>query len=244
MRGRLLSGFCMLALPVLSIAADVDSLQQMIQRLEQRIERLESHTGIASAKDKANRAEPVQQTSDNINVKRTARVMSRYWLSQQSEFNPAEPPLREGRMGLSMPIKLKPQSYGYSSTGMFDQHKDPSVYPLAALIINGELQLPQTGDYLLVVKPTPPREVGGAGNVQVSIELRIADELVYRMPYSKSLASRQHRLHLQGGAQPVELRIFARSPGFGPSPTGTEVYLGLQAEGEISSLPISAYLHE
>jgi len=241
---RILSGIFILALPVVSIAADVDSLPLKIQRLEQRIERLESHAGIVSAKDQASRTEVLQESTGIINVNRSARVMTRYWLSQQSEFNPGEPPLREGRMGLSMPIKLKPQSYGYSSSGMFDKHKDPSLYPLAALIINGELQLPQTGDYLLVIKPTPPREVGGAGNVQVSIELLIGDELVYQMPYSKSLASRQHRLRLQSGTQSMELRIFARSPGFGPSPTATEVYLGLQAESEISPSPISVYLRE
>jgi len=244
MRRRTLSAIFILALPVASIAADVDSLQQMIQSLEQRLERLESHTGIVSAKDESNRTEVLQKSTGEIKDNRSARVKTRYWLSQQSEFDPAEPPLREGRMSLNMPILLKPQNYGYSSSAMFDKHNDPSLYPLAALIINTELKLPQTADYLLVVKSTPPREVGGAGNVQVSIELRIGGELVYQMPYSKSLASRQHRLHLQGGVQSMELRIFARSPGFGPSQTGTRVYLGLQAEGEISPLPISAYLYE
>lgn len=244
MRRRILSAIFILALPVVSLAADVDSLQQMIQSLEQRIERLESHTGIVSAKDESNRSEVLQKSTGEIKNNRSARVKTRYWLSQKSEFDFAEPPLREGRMSLNMPILLKPQNYGYSSSGMFDKHNDPSLYPLAALIINAELKLPQTADYLLVVKSTPPREVGGAGNVQVSIELRIGGELVYQMPYSKSLASRQHRLHLQAGVQSMELRIFARSPGFGPSQTGTRVYLGLQAEGEISPSPISVYLHE
>lgn len=246
MRRRLLSGVFLLALPFTSQAADTDteSLQQMIERLEQRIERLEAHSGITATGDQQKPAVPLQSSQRDDGTRRESRLMTRYWLSQQSEFEPAESPLREGRMALNMPIKLTPQYYGHSSSGMFDQHKDPSVYPLAVVMISGSLQLPSAGDYLLVVKPTPPREVGGAGNVQVSIELRIGDELVYRMPYSKSLASRQHRLKLQGGAQPMELRILARSPGFGPSPTGTEVYLGLQAEGEISPTPISAYLKE
>ncbi|MCW9047483.1 MAG: hypothetical protein OQK46_05330 [Gammaproteobacteria bacterium] len=249
MSRRILSAIFILALPVASLAADVDSLQKMIQSLEQRIERLESHTGIVSAKDEANRSEVLQaevleKSTGEIKNNRSARVKTRYWLLPQAEFDSTEAPLREGRMSLNMPILLKPQNYGYSSSGMFDKYKDPSLYPLAALIINAELKLPQTADYLLVVKSTPPREVGGAGNVQVSIELRIGGELVYQMPYSKSLASRQHRLHLQGGVQSMELRIFARSPGFGPSQTGTKVYMGLQAEGEISPSPISAYLHE
>jgi len=245
MRGKLLSGLFLLALPLYIQAADTDieTLQQMIERLEQRIERLEAHSGITAQTDNEDRAEPALAARNETSVNASARLMTRYWLSQQSVFDPTEPPLREGRMALTMPIRLTPQHFGHHSAGMFDQHKDPSVYPLAALIITGTLQLPQAGDYLLVVKPTPPREVGGAGNVQVSIEVRIGGELVYQMPYSKSLASRQHRLSLQGRTQPVELRILARSPGFGPSPTGTEVYLGLQAEGEISPTPISAYLH-
>ena len=226
MRYRLLSGLFILALPVASIAEGTGHLLQMIEGLQQRIERLEAHTGIVSTQDDAANAEPVKIVRSENNVNGSGRVMTRYWLSQQSEFNPAEPPLREGRMVLTMPVKLKPQQYGYSSTGMFDKHKDPSVYPLAVLIIKGELQMSQAGDYLLVVKPTPPREVGGAGNVQVSIELRIGNELVYRMPYSKSLSRRQQRLSLQSGNQPMELRIVTRPPGFGPRQTGTEVYLG------------------
>jgi hypothetical protein len=245
MRRSLLSGFFLFVLPFVSQAADTDveDLQRMIEHLEQRIERLEAHSGIAAQTDNEGRAESAQAIHTETSVDTSSRLMTRYWLSKQSVFDPQEPPLREGRMALTMPIKLTPQHYGQRSSGMFDQHKDPSVYPLAALIITGTLQLPQAGDYLLVVKPTPPREVGGAGNVQVSIELRIGDELVYRMPYSKSLASRQQQLSLPGGVQPVELRILARSPGFGPSPTGAEVYVGLQAEGEISPTPISAYLH-
>lgn len=233
------------AMPLVSLAADADieRLQQMIERLEQRIDRLEAQSGIIEAADQKDRSEPAADLQNEIKLNRSAQIMTRYWLSQQSVFDPVESPLREGRMALTMPIKLKPQHYGYRSAGMFDQYKDPSVYPLAVLIINGTLQLP-AGDYLLVAKPTPPREVGGAGNVQVAIELRIGGELVYQMPYSKSLASRQHPLTLPGGTQPVELRISARSPGFGPSPTGTEVYLGLQAEGEISPTPLSVYLQE
>lgn len=245
MRGKLLLGFFLLALPLYIQAADTDieTLQQMIEGLEQRIERLEAHSGMTAQPDNEDRVEPALAARNETSVNASAQLMTRYWLSQQSVFDPTEPPLREGRMALTMPIRLTPQHFGHHSAGMFDQHKDPSVYPLAALIITGTLQLPQAGDYLLVVKPTPPREVGGAGNVQVSIEVRIGGELVYQMPYSKSLASRQHQLSLQGRTQPVELRILARSPGFGPSPTGTEVYLGLQAEGEISPTPISAYLH-
>jgi len=245
MQSRLFSGFFLLALPFASLAADTDTerLQQVIERLEQRIERLEVHNGIATPQGNQGQHESAQHIRNKSHAGGSTRLSTRYWLLQQSVFDPAEPPLREGLMALTMPIKLTPQHYGQRSSGMFDQHKDPSVYPLAVVAITGTLQLPQTGDYLLVIKPTPPREVGGAGNVQVSIELRIGDELVYQMPYSKSLASRQKQLKLQGSAQPVELRILSRSPGFGPSPTGSEVYLGLQAEGEISPTPISAYLH-
>lgn len=244
MRFRLLSVVFMFGLPFVSQAtdADIEQLQQMIERMEQRIERLEAHSGITATDDQHNRAVSVSSSLNSDNLSPDTRLMIRYWLSQQSEFDPVETPLREGRMAITMPIKLSPQFFGHSSGGMFNQHKDPSVYPLAALMITGTLQLLRGGDYLLVVKPTPPREVGGAGNVQVSIELRIAGELVYQMPYSKSLASRQHPLSLQAGSLPVELRIMARSPGFGPSPTATEVYLGLQAEGEISPTPINAYL--
>jgi len=222
---------------------DTNSLRVMVQQLEQRIQRLEARTRISTADDTSKNTAP-QATAQNQKTAPTAAVViSRYWLSENADFSQVnEAPLREGRMTMESMISLNPRHYGYRNRGFFDTYLDPSRFPVTAVTINGELLLEQAGVYQLEVKPTPPREVGGAGNVEVSVELDVGGQTVYAMPFSKSLTTRQQTVKLLAGQQPMELRIVARSPGFGPSPTGTKVYIGLQAKGEISPRPLNSYL--
>jgi hypothetical protein len=74
------------------------------------------------------------------------------------------------------------------------------------------------------------------------VEITVNNRNVFTTPFSKSLAGRQQSVSLSAGRQSISVSILARSPGFGPSPVKTRVYIGLQAEGEITSYPISRYL--
>lgn len=211
-------------------------LWQAIEELKMRIEQLEAKAGVAEEPKKAAPAENLSSTA-------SGKVYTRYWLSKNAAFDgKSEEPMREGLMLLDSVIKLDPQLYGYKSKGFFDDHNDPSLFPVAAVSIEGELDIKQGGLYQLVVKPTPPREVGGAGNVEVSIEVAIGGEKLLTMPFSIKLASHQKEVRIKAGRQPLRIKILARSPGIGPSPTRTRVYIGLQAEGEITSYPIKSYL--
>jgi len=217
-------------------AAGEDQLWQAIDQLKARIERLETEAGIVEQQDKAVSAEKTAATDPG-------KVFARYWLSQNKAFDgKSEAPLREGFMSLDAVIKLAPEVYGYKTKNFFDDHDDPSLYPIAAVAIEGELDIKQAGLYQLVVRPTPPREVGGAGNVEVSLEVSIGSKKLLTMPFSMKLSSRQKEISLKAGRQPIRIKILARSPGFGPSPTRTDVYIGLQAPAEITPNPINLYL--
>lgn len=219
-----------------SFAEDDKQLWQEIEQLKLRIERLEAEAGIVDEKKKVTTAEQSAPTT-------AGKVYTRYWLSENADFEgSSETPMREGLMSLDNVIKLKPEQYGYKSRGFFDDHNDPSLFPVAAVAIDGELEIRRGGLYQLIVKPTPPREVGGAGNVEVSLQVTIGAGKPFTVPFSKSLASIQKEVRLKAGRQPLRIKILARSPGFGPSPTRTQVYIGLQAEGEINSYPIKNYL--
>ncbi len=221
---------------VTASAASEEQLWQAIDQLKARIERLESQAGIVEPPAKV---EPVEKTA----ATHSGKVFARYWLSQNKDFTgKSEAPLREGFMSLDTVIKLAPEVYGYKTKNFFDDHDDPSLYPIAAVSIEGELDIKQAGLYQLVVRPTPPREVGGAGNVEVSLEVSIGSEKLFTMPFSMKLSSRQKEISLKAGRQPIRIKILARSPGFGPSPTRTDVYIGLQATTEISPNPINLYL--
>lgn len=231
---------CVLLLSSVSMAAfaeDDEQLWQAIEQLKMRVERLEAKTGIA---DEQKEAVPAAKAGPMT----SGKVYTRYWLSKNPRFDEnSEAPMQQGFMLLDKTIKLDPRIYGYNSRSFFfDQHKDPSLFPVAAVTIEGELDIKQGGVYQLIVKPTPPREVGGAGNVEVSLDLAVGGEKLFAMPFSRSLASHQNEVRIKAGRQTFRIRIVARSPGFGPSPTRTAVYIGLQAEGEITSYPINAYL--
>jgi len=224
------------SIPLTSLAGDNEQMWQEIEQLKQRVERLEAEAGIVGV-EKETAAEKQSQPV------KSGKVFTRYWLSKNAAFDSStEAPMREGMMSLGEVIKLAPEVYGYKSSVFFDKHDDSSLFPVAAVMIEGELEIRQSGLYQLTVKPTPPREVGGAGNVEVSLEVATGDEQLFTMPFSKKLASQQKEVRLKAGRQPLSIKILARSPGFGPSPTRTHVYIGLQAEGEIASTPINSYL--
>jgi len=221
-----------------AFAEDIEQLRQEIEQLKMRVERLEVKAGVA---DEPKKTAPAAAPAPVSTA--PGKVYTRYWISKNTAFDgKSETPLREGYMSLETRIKLDPELYGYNSTGFFDEHYDPSLYPVSAVSIEGELDIKQGGLYQLIIKPTPPREVGGAGNVEVSLEVTAGGEKLYSMPFSKKLASRQKEIRLKAGRQPLMIKIMARSPGFGPSQTNTEVYIGLQAEGSITPYPIKSYV--
>jgi hypothetical protein len=223
------------------MAQDDQRLWETIEQLKQRIERLETNAGLAD-KSRPSEAGPTAATAGS-EMAASATTFSRYWLSQNSDFEAsAEAPLREGRMALGPVIKLNPEDYGYRYSGFFDERSDPSRYPVAAVSFEGELMIAQSGPYQLVVKPTPPREVGGAGNVEIAVEISIGGENVLTLPFTDSLATQQKEIEIMAGRRPLKLNIVARSPGFGPSPTRSLVYIGLQAENDIAASPIKSYL--
>ena len=219
-----------------TLAEGDEQLWQAIEQLKMRIDRLEAKTGIAEEPKQPAPAEKSAATA-------SGKVYTRYWLSKNAAFDgKSEQPMREGLMLLDSVIKLDPEIYGYKSRGFFDDHNDPSLFPVAAVSIEGELDIRQGGLYQLVVKPTPPREVGGAGNVEVSLEVTIGGDKIFTMPFSKKLASHEKEVRIKAGRQPLRVKVLARSPGFGPSPTRAKVYIGLQAKGEITPNPIGFYL--
>lgn len=219
-----------------AMAQDDQRLWETIEQLKQRIERLEANAGLVDNPRK-------KVTAESSEMAALATVLTRYWLSENSAFEAsAEAPIREGLMPLGSVIKLNPGYYGHTSNGYFDERTDPSRYPVAAVSIEGALMIEQSGLYQLIIKPTPPREVGGAGNVEMSIEVSIDGKKVFTLPYSDSLASQQKEVKIMAGRQPLKINVLARSPGFGPSPTRAIVYIGLQSESDIASSPIKSYL--
>ena len=226
----------LLLISTVATAQDDQRLWESIEQLKQRIERLEAHAGLV---DKPRE----KVTTESSEMTASATVLTRYWLSENSAFEVgAEAPVREGLMALDSVIKLNPEHYGYRSSGFFDERIDPSRYPVAAVSIEGEIMIEQSGLYQLIIKPTPPREVGGAGNVEMSIEVSIGGKKVLALPYSDSLATQQKEIKIMAGRRPLKIDVLARSPGFGPSPTRAIVYIGLQSESNIASSPIKSYL--
>lgn len=224
-------------------------LLQMIEQLEARVTHLERQLGVqagstteasatvAAASKVPTSAAPVAEAAAG------GKVLTRYWLSKSTPFaGEPQAPLREGYMVPGDVIELDPKYYGERPGGLFDRHHDPSRYPVAAVAIEGTLLLPSDGEYRLVVKPTPPREVGGSGNVKVGVDIYVGGERRFSLPPASKLAAHELALELPAGRQPLRIEIVSQSPGFGPAPTRTKVFIGLQLQGAIAPEPISKYL--
>jgi hypothetical protein len=255
MKRILIATSMLLTLSTPSVAHEDTQLWQAIERLEARIAELEGRKDEAAppplaVQPSAPPATPEQAQSAATPsppappaAQRQSQVQTRYWLGEVSPFaGDAPSPLREGRMPLPETLVLAPGNYGLESNRLFDPYLDPSRYPVVALAIEGELLIPAAGSYTLAIRATPPREVGGAGNVQVAVTVRIGDLAPVELPLSDTLAKRDYVLDLPASRQPLRIEILARSPGFGPSPARTRVYLGLQAQGAISPVPLRDYL--
>jgi|GEM_PF-2906280 len=230
-------------------AHEDERLLQMIERLEARVTHLERQLGVqagsttqasatvAAASKAPASATPVAEAAAG------GKLLTRYWLSKSTPFaGEPQAPLREGHMLPAAVFELDPKYYGERSGGLFDRHHDPSRYPVAALAIEGALLLPRGGEYRLVVKPTPPREVGGGGNVKVGVDIYVGGERRFSLSPTSKLAAHEMPIELPAGRQPLRIEIVSQSPGFGPAPTRTKVFIGLQPQGAIAPEPISKYL--
>lgn len=220
----------MLLLPAVAFAHEDEKLWQAVKQLQARVSQLEQ------------RLEPQVVKPASRHAPGLAHVQ--YWLTRQSPFDGGRntAPLRQGMMPLKDSIHLDPKSYGNPSSSLFSAYHDPSRYPLAAVAIDASIGIDKPGSYQLVVKPVPPREVGGAGNVKMKLSITIDGKAVYTQDYSDSLAIRKQAIKLPAGQFPLHLEVVAKSPGFGPSPTRGMVFVGLQGEGDIDARPLGHFV--
>lgn len=219
-----------MALPLAAYGHDEGQLQQRLDELEIRVKNLEQRLLVSDTRPKE-----AEFGYAEVN----------YWLGKSSAFEgKAEAPLRSGRMKLGNDILLRPAEYGdsKSSASAFSDSTDPSLYPVVSLSVEGLLRMPSAAEYTMTFKPTPPREVGGAGNVQLAFKLYLADKLVFSQAYSSTLAPSSMTVALADGDTPLRMEIIAKSPGFGPSPTRGRVFIGLQGPGAVKPEPISKFL--
>ncbi|MGM0593459.1 MAG: hypothetical protein ACQETD_02890 [Pseudomonadota bacterium] len=215
-----------------AVADDIEALRERLQQLEKRVEQLESYHAPGTLAIRANAA------------KVTGRAEIQYWLGESSAFiGDGYPALASGEVRLSDTLSFRPQAYGVdASSGVFSDFHDPGRYPVVSLLQEGELLLKRAGQYALRVKPTPPREVGGSGNVELAIRLFIDGRRVWSQDYSSTLAPSEIAIELPEGGVRYRLEAVARSPGFGPSPTQTRLFIGLKEPGSARAEPIGHYL--
>lgn len=239
-------------LPATVIAHPDPQLSETIRQLEARVQLLEQRLGVAepqrhtpvvvpqglAAAPKA----PVAAVTPGP-VLQPGKVEVSYWLSATNPFvGTTATPLRTGLMPMPATINLDPSAFGHESGGLFNAYLDPSRFPVAAASFSGDLMVPAAGNYRLIVRSTPPREVGGGGNVKVAVDIDISGQRVLAVPSTSRLSPYEQVIQLRQGRQPITLNIVARSPGFGPSPTKTRVFIGLQAADAIAPMPIGAFM--
>lgn len=241
--------YCLFLFSPLACAASADNaLLQRIEQLERRVEALEQQNTAQQVKvpttptpalTSRTKPQPIVVESG------TGYASVRYWLGD-TPISPEndERPVISGRMRIPETLVFRPDVFGVRSDqhGWFSSYKDASSYPVVSLYVDAHLELPEPGQYQLYIKPTPPREVGGSGNVEMAIQISIDGEQVFNQDYSPTLAPSRVKLVTATGNPRFQLRAIARSPGFGPSPTKAQLYIGLQGEGVVGDEPIAHFL--
>lgn len=218
--------------PTQGLATADLSLEARLEQLEKRVMLLEQKLNSETHREKV---------SANIVDKGYVHLL--YWLGNQKTFpTHKSSPMVSGKFKLSKEFYFNPDTYNVANDSMFSHFDDPGRYPIVALNIEGTLLPPMEGNYQLTLKPTPPREVGGAGNVEMSIHIYVDNKLVLAQDFSSTL--RPTTIQLQLPESPVGFRMeaVARSPGFGPPPTKAKIFIGLQENNSATPEPIGNYL--
>lgn len=221
-----------LSLTTPGMAVASTTLEKRLEQLEKRVLLLEQQLGGQKQGGNASR-----KISD------VGYIQLRYWLGNQESFPARDTsPRASGKFKLGSDFYFHPRTYNIEDDSMFSHFDDPSRFPLVTLNVDGTLLPPTAGTYQLLVKPTPPREVGGSGNVELSIDIYVDNRRIFTQDFSSTLRPTTIQLELPEHAVSFRMEAIARSPGFGPSPTRAKIFVGLQGNNTATPEPIANYL--
>lgn len=240
----LLTGSLLAAVPV---SAAEPALEERLQQLEAEIQTLRQQLREERQADEAGPpdAEPREPDAPDADAAAdppavSGEVRARYYLEPQPlQARPPEAePLAAGLVGLEGALVMDPVRYGAASRGLLDRYTDPSVHRAAGLLLEGRVDIPESGHYRLQFSPKPAREGGSPVTNTMIVRLEVDGEEIVAMDDVRSWRAQTFERELDAGQPPFRLWVVSNSPGYGPSPTATRLDIHLQMPGRAELTPL------
>jgi len=136
-------------------------------------------------------------------------------------------------------IRLDPTQYGVVQQGILPRYRDHSRYRAVGLLVEGYMEIPQTGRHRFIVAPKPAREGGGSPVTnEMIVRLEVGEESVFNLHVS-SWRNRDVSRELTAGRHPFRLWVASNSPGYGPAAIDSRLELGVIMPGRAERVPLS-----
>jgi len=148
-------------------------------------------------------------------------------------------PMITGFQALSSDIRLDPAQYGVVQQSILPRYRDHSRYRAVGLLVEGYMEIPQTGPHRFIVAPKPAREGGGSPVTnEMIVHLEVGAEPVFDLHVS---SWRNHDIsrELKAGRYPFRLWVASNSPGYGPAAIDSRLELGVIMPGRAERVPLS-----
>ena len=247
---------------------DCTALIERLHLLEQRVESLESRLGGAQPPVVSDQTDPVVQVgTENPPIEtasprlrtpsvapaplvdergaiqtpglpRPNQAKSGFYLLRDAGSRPTGDPDAAGLVPFEGRVSFQPRDYGLETGGLFSEYDDPSLYPAVAVNLAGQWRIGQAGVYRLVVRPKPSREGASAVRGTMIFSVRVDGRAVIPETRTQSWRKHEREVELSAGSHRVEIDALARSPGFGPSPTDSQLWIGVRGPGEAAPRPL------
>jgi hypothetical protein len=264
----LLAILCMNADRLGAEPCDCTELIERMRLLEQRIESLESRLSDQQSTESVPQAGVKPQLGGGTQVMETAEPLqtpsiiqqgavaehnsraqtsglpalsqaeSRFYLIKDLATRSAGEPDAAGLVPFQGQVSFQPRDYGVEADGLFSKYDDPSLYPTVAVRLTGQWRIDQPGAYQLVVRPKPSREGASAVRGTMIFSIRIDGRAVIPKITTQSWKKHARELQLSAGLHRVEIDALAQSPGFGPSPTDSQLLIDVRGPGEAAPRPL------
>jgi hypothetical protein len=243
---------------VLATPLAASDIEQRLERLEAQMQRLLERLdaqdaaeppavpGVQPAAEPSASPSVVTQVPPASDAKFAAasygEVRLRYYLGAEPMIGDAlhETPLADGLFRLQESLRFDPATYGVAERGILSRYRDPSQYRSAGVLVEGIIDLPSTGSYVLHIAPKPAREGGGSPVAnEMTVRLQIAGESVIEIDGVRSWRTQSHAHELPAGSHAISLWAVSNSPGYGPPPIDSRLEISVGVPGRAGLVPLA-----
>jgi hypothetical protein len=173
---------------------------------------------------------------------RSGEVRLRYYMASDplGTEPPRSEPMADGLFRPDGELRMDPFRYGAAERRLIGgSFRDPSVHRAVGLLIEGQLDIPQTGVHRFELTPKPARDRGEAAAYNsMTVFMWVDGEQVLGIENEQSWRRQFVERTLPEGRHPFRLWVVSNSPGHGASPIDSQLGLEVVMPGRAELTPL------